>query len=291
MRTGFAVILALGAASVFAQTPDVAIFADLRPTISTNRDEESRFRWYDLNGRHSVVGFRMVVESNARIYVAQRIQQMKGDGDPDGLDEAYIELPPEWRLGKQYIPFGARNLVRESVMGVRFNTELVFESIPTEVAYVDGGQGRPRGVVARVGGPVFGASIATGSNFGIQGTSFTQFRDPDDAVGRGRGYSLMYGADVTFRMGLVDVTAEFVSLRYGETNDDDDKDLTDIKGRISLLGLGYVEAGWARDWDANRNVLRILAEMPAGQHAILVPCLRLDDDGFRDFGVTARIRF
>jgi hypothetical protein len=291
MRIGIAAALTLAAAASFAQTPDVAIFADVRPTISWGRDQDAQFRWFDLNGRHSLVGFRLVAESNARIYVAQRLQQMEGDSDSDGFDEAYIELPPEWRVGKQYIPFGARNIIRESVLGVRFNTELVFDSVPAEFAYVDGGEGRPRGAVVRVGGPIFGASLATGENFGIQGTSFAQFRDPDLAAGKGHGYSLMYGADVNFRTGVVDVSAEYVALRIGETDSEADGDLTDIKGRVSLLGLGWIEAGWARDWDAHRNVMRIMAEVPTGEHVILAPFVRFDDDGFRDIGVSARIRF
>ena len=282
----------IAGAAAMAQSPDVSVFADLRPTISFSSSEDTRLRWYDTSGRHSLVGFRIILENGGRMYVAQRLQKMPGDADPDSLDEWFIELPPEWRAGKQYLPFGQKNIVREAVPAIRFNTTLVFDAVPIEIAYCDAGDERPRGIVGRVGNPNLGVSVATGQHFGIQGTSFTQFRDPGMAAGKGRGYQLMYGIDGSLKFGIATISGEYVALREGETNKDADADLTDFRARFSLPMTGwFAEAAWSRSWQDKQDIYRLSAEIPAADKVSIQPFVRFDHRGFHDGGVVARLRF
>lgn len=275
-----------------AQSPDVSVFADLRPTFSFDKGEDTRLRWYDFSGRHSLVGLRVILENGGRMYVAQRLQNMNGDADPDSLDEWFIELPPEWRAGKQYLPFGQKNIVREAVPAIRFNTQLVFDAVPIEIAYCDAGSGRQIGFVGRIGSPNMGASLATGQHFGIQGTSFTQFRSPDYAAGKGHGYKLMYGFDGSVTWGRFTFSGEYVALREGETASDGDADLTDFRARFSFPIAGwFAEAAWSRSWLDRQDIYRLSAEIPAAAKVSLQPFVRFDHKGFHDGGVMARIRF
>src|SRR5690606_32834282 len=94
-----------------AQAPDIAVYADLYPTLNWKESQKGSLRWYDLSGHTSTVGFRMVLESGNRVLVSQRLQRYPGDADIDDLDEYWIESTGSWRLGKQLLPFGARNII------------------------------------------------------------------------------------------------------------------------------------------------------------------------------------
>jgi len=274
-----------------AQTPDVAIFVDLRPTWAVSDSRRSSYQWFDLQGRYSLVGFRFILEPGYRVSVAQRIQRVDNSGDPDSLDEYFIEDRGNWRIGKQYLPFGTRNMLRETVLAARLDTRLVFDEIPIQIAYADGGPGRIRGVVARVGHSL-GVSAAAGNHFGIQSTALTQVQYPSDAAGRGRGYRLAIGADATWDLKEAVLVAEWLSLRDGETVLDNDRDISDVKLTFGIpRSLARVSAAWSRSWDLQENFFRFEGEMPFNDQVTWIPYFRFDDRQLRDFGLSARIRF
>jgi len=274
-----------------AQTPDVAVFADLRPSWNVEDNRRSQFQWFDLQARYSLVGVRLVLEPGYRVYVAQRIQKITHSGDPDSLDEYYIEDRGRWRLGKQYLPFGTRNLLRETALAARIDTELLFDAVPIQIAYADAGPGRVRGVVARIGGP-FGISVAAGNHFGIQATALAQVQLPGDAAGVGRGHRLAFGADATLDLKAAVVTAEWVLLRDGHTSLDSDRSISDLKFTWQLpLTSARVSAAWTREWSAQQDFFRFEAELPFADKIAWIPYLRFDDRRLQDFGLSARIRF
>ena len=286
---GFLAIIAAGFAS--AQSPDVAIFADLRPTWSFEDNSRSRFQWHDLQARYSLVGFRLILEPGLRVNVAQRIDRIKHSGDPDSLDEYYIEDRGTWRVGKQYLPFGTRNMLRETALAARYDTSLILEDIPLSIAYAYAGTDRIRGVVGRIGRSA-GISFAVGNHFGIQATALTQIQLPHEAAGVGRGYRFAFGADATWDVKEFVVVAEWVMLRDGETALDESRDITDLKVIYPIpRSTGRLIGAWSRSWDRNENFFRIEGELPFDEKISWVPILRFDSHRLRDFGLSARLRF
>jgi len=156
------------AAKAFCQTPDVTVRAEFLPTYLTSEGSRSSFRWYSRTGEFSLVGIRMTLDSGLRLAVNQRLERIDNDPDKDSLDEYYIERRGEWKIGKQYLPFGSRRILRDSVPAARVDTRLVFDAVPIQLAVCDAGTGRTRGVVARIGDR-WGISIATGDHFGLAG--------------------------------------------------------------------------------------------------------------------------
>lgn len=278
----------LGAAAS-AQLPDVAPFADFRFTLRWAEKEKPLVRWTDVDGRASVVGLRFALDNGMRVKVAQRLQKVPGD--PDQIDEAWVNLKGEWQAGKQYLPFGRKVLVRESVPALLFNTSLVFEGLPAEAAVFDGGKGRPRGVALRIGRPQWGISAAIGDHLVVQGTSMTPFRAPGQAPGKDRGHRAAYGVDGGFSIAGASVGAEFLLLRDGHTNDDRDQELSDIRATVRLPVAGAtLEAGWARNWTFNEDVGRLGAAIPIDFRTSLRPVFRFDRSGFRDLSFVLWIR-
>lgn len=274
-----------------SQTPDVAIFSDLRPTWSVENTNKSRFQWYDLQGRYSLIGFRLILEPGYRVSVSQRLQRIDNSGDPDSLDEYYIEDRGNWRIGKQYLPFGTRNMLRETALAARIDTRLVFDEVPIQIAYADAGPGRIRGVVARIGNSL-GISAAVGNHFGIQSTALTQVQLPLDAPGRGRGYRLALGADATWDLKEAIIVAEWVMLKDGETSLDLDRNVSDIKFIWSIPhSSGRITTGWSRTWDLQKDFFHVEGEVPFNDKVTWIPFVRFDNQRLKDFGVSARIKF
>ena len=278
------------AGGVTAQTPEVAIFADLRPTLRVETGQTNRIRWYDLQGNYSVIGFYMILETGNRVKVTQRLEKIVGGGDPDNLDEYYIESRGNWRIGKQYLPFGQQNILRETAPALRYDTQLLFDAVPMHIAVADNGKDLTRGVVARIGREV-GASVAVGNNFGIQGSSLTQFHRPEDALGKGRGYRTVYGLDGAFPAWGNTVEGEWVYLRDGETDLDEDRNLTDVRFRFATPKTNYViTVAWSRSWNENRDIYRATAELPINAKVSWEPFIRFRGLDWKDFGLTARVR-
>lgn len=274
-----------------AQVPDVAPFLELRPTWQVRATKKSLFEYYDAVGRYSLVGLRMVLESGHRVYVAQRFQRVDNTGDPDTLDEYYVEQRGSWRLGKQYLPFGRREILRTTVAAARFDTNLLLDDAPLSLAACDGGSGRTRAVYGRIGGEI-GLSFAIGNHIGIQPTDLARFRDVEAAPGIGRGYRLALGADTQVRVGSALVSVEWASLRRGETPLDSDQDLSDVRLKLPPNDRGdKLSLGWSRDWSSQTSVTSLEIELFGNGKISYLPSVRFDGFGFRDFSISAVMKF
>lgn len=288
---GLALAVALSTVAAEAQSPNVAVYFDLYPTLSWRNGESGEFRWYDLDGHTSTVGFRMLLESGNRVLVSQRLQKYPGTGDPDSLDEYWIESTGSWRVGKQLLPFGQRGILRETGVAARLDTELLVEGLGLQIAYVDNGGDRARGVIGRVGDRA-GASFAVGNHFGIQGSDFSAFQEPSEAVGRSRGWKTVLGADMDLPVGSADLVGEMVFFRDAEQAGDNDQTLSDLKASwFWPKSASRFTIGWARRWDDPGDYWRLAGEIPVAEKVTMLPYLRFDKTGFRNIGVGARVKF
>jgi hypothetical protein len=274
-------------AAACCQTPDAAFFVELVPTAAFRDGSRPKLTWYDIDGRPSLVGLRLVLESGNRVYVAQRLQRIDGSGDPDSVDEYYVESRGSWRIGKQTLPFGRRVLLRENALAARIDTELVIDALPASVAYCDAGPGRNRGVVARVGREV-GVSVAAGNHFGIQQTALAKVRPLAEAPGRGRGHRAAYGLDFGLPLGSAFVTGELVALREGETVQDVDTDVSYLEVRFEATNP--VTVAWARNWRGAESVYSVKVQARLDKRSWLEPTLRLGSSGDRAFSLTWGVR-
>ncbi len=283
-------LLALGATVASAQPPNVSFRSEILGSWQLAQRNDSRIRWYSPKGEYSTVGLRVMLEPGLRVTVNQRLQRVDNDADQDALDEYYIEDVGQWRVGKQYLPFGLRNVMRESVPGARFNTSLLFSGLPIAIAVCDAGSGRTRGVAGRVGRDL-GLSFAVGDHFGIAATSMTQFRRPEESPGVGRGHHLALGADFALPIGATRLQGELVCLRDGKTPDDPDMDLTDIQFRFPESAKGArLSVAWSRSWGEGRDFYRIEGVAPYNRKLSYETYIRFEGAQWHDFGLTARVR-
>ncbi len=273
-----------------AQTPEVAIFAELTPTWSANAGQTNLLRWYDAQGRYSVIGMHMVLETGNILKVTQRLEKIDNGGDPDSLDEAYIESRGTWRIGKQYLPFGTQNMMRETVPALRYDTILVIAALPIKIAVSDNGVGLTRGVAARVGDSV-GVSYAVGDHFAIQGTSLTQIRRPENAPGNGRGYDRAWGVDLSRRWAGGTLEFEWVSLRNGATPTDLEMDISDLRFRfltpVSNLPLAL---SWVREWETHNDWYSLSGDIAISRSLVWQPFVRFNGLDWQDFALSAKLR-
>lgn len=290
-RSYLAALACLACAWANGQTPEVSIFADLRFSILREGSNNLVVRLYDPNGKPSTIGFRMILETGNRAMISQKLQNISSSADPSGLDEMWIESTGVWRIGKQYIPFGNRSLVNETVPAVRIDTQLLFQEAPISIAYADAGEGRTRGFTARIGREI-GLSLAVGDHFAIQGGTLTPMRPPSAAPGKGRGYELMYGADANISLGSFILNLEYVAFRKGETIQDVEMDVTDIRLTWFLPNsANSYTVGWAKDWANDKSSFRLQGDFNVSERVILSPYFRFNRSTLEDFGVFARIRF
>jgi hypothetical protein len=280
-------LLAMVAARGGAQSPDVVLKVDLNPFLQVDDKGRNTFRWYDSLGHHSTVGLSMILEPGYRLVVTERIQRMPADSEQ--LDEYYVEDEGNWRLGKQYLPFGREFLIRESVQAIRADTNLIVEGLPIVIAGCDGGDTRQRGIVGRIGTRI-GVSFALGRHFGIEGTSLAVVRDPDSAPGSGRGYKAIFGLDVGKRLNRWRLAAEVVALRQGETVLDEEREVSDLSFTLQETKDRSFTFGWSRDWKESENVFRFQGRTLLTRSVWLEPILRFAGTGFKDVGVAVRIK-
>ncbi len=272
-----------------AQSPSLVIRGDLRPTLITSSTNASALRFYDILARVSTVGILLTLEPGYRVLVTERLQRIGRDSDQ--LDEAYIEDPGNWRFGKQYLPFGARNLIRDDAIAIRLDTRLNLTDVKAVVAFCDGGPGKARGGMVRLGSRL-GISFALGNRFAQFGTSLAQVRDPERALGTGTGYRLLFGADYARRVGELMVEAEIVALRQGETPLDHDEEISDLKLGLVPPGTNIRFSGaWSREWTARNDFYRFEAEVPLARNLSLIPFVRFSGLSWRDLGVSAHFKF
>jgi len=285
-------LIAIGIASaavVSAQVPDVRFKIDATLSFRTEKGNPPVLKAYSVLGRHSTVGLTFFTEPGFRIYVSQKLQKFSGEVDEEPLEEYYIEDEGIWRVGKQFVPFGTGNMLRESVLAARADTNLIFERFPVSVAVMDGGTGGQRGATARVGTRV-GASIAVGRHLGIASTALWQIRNPEDSPGNGFGFETAVGLDYTTRFHSSVFVLEGIALRRGETPADKDLTLADASFTYNFPHNQNVGIGWSRILPSGGDVFRITGSFQFLRSVSLEPVLRYRNQKLYDAAIELRIR-
>ncbi len=285
-----AVGIGIGLAGIAAaQAPDVTIKLDARLNYRSADDSASTQRMYDALGNYSIVSLSFKLEPGFRVYVGQKLQRFDGGKDQDLLDEYYVEDEGIWRVGKQYLPFGAGRLVRESVFAVRGDTSLIFEGLPIAAAYAQGEKGRQEGMVARVGGRL-GFSAFVGEHIGIEGTSLALVRPSRQASGRGRGYRQAYAVDYSKGIGAFNVSFEGVAFRDGHRSADEAFEVFDVSATYAPTKLNSYTLGWSHQTNPSTDFLRAQASVFLTNRVYLEPMLRYREGAFYDFNLGVRVR-
>ena len=180
--------------------------------------------------------------------------------------------------------------MRDTALAARFDTRLIFDDVPIQIAVCDGGPGRVRGVVGRIGRR-WGVSFAAGNNFVIQSTSMTMFRGIEAGLGAGRGYDGGVGVDLGARVGAGGILGEWVGLRNGKTRADETRDLSDIRAVYLIPDTpNVISLGWARSWDKALDSFRIEGEFFVDDKVTWLPYLRLTRDRRGEIGISTRIK-
>lgn len=290
MKHLFCLVTGFLATLSFAQTPDVIVAVDFRPTFLFGDGRNAQLRWFDAYGNPSTVGFKGRFADGNRFALTQRLARHVGNGDPDQVDEFYLENPGEWKIGKQVLPFGQHSLYRETALALRLHTNLVFEDAPLDFAVVDSGRGRPRGVIGRIGGNT-GISFAVGDNFSVQDSAFTILRQDPAGLGINRGYQTMYGFDTVHFAYPFTLEGEIIFLKEGQTALDENQTFTDIRAKYQLPnGKDRISVAWAHEWNTNLDSFRIDGEFVLLNQLVLMPHIRFGSNGLGQFGTTFRFR-
>jgi hypothetical protein len=272
-----------------AQIPDLQVKLDVNLHYRSALNEPTTVRFYDSLARPSTVALIFMLEPGFRAYVSERFQRIPNDGDPEQLEQYYLEDPGIWRVGKQVLPFGKENLMRMTAKGARGETTLAFRYIPIVAAVCDDGEGLTRGIVGRLGSRL-GVSFAVGRNIGIQSTCLAALRGPEGGLGKGHGFQQAYGVDYTRRFGAWGVQAEYVTLRRGETVGDVDRDVSDVLFTLEPSKYQKVTIGWSRDWRDTLDMYRIEGHFWATRNVWIEPMVRYRNGNFFDFGVSLRVK-
>ncbi len=286
-----AVALLVGAGRLaHGQVPDVRIKLDATVSYSSVAHGVNSFRLYNPLGRLSTAGLVFFLEPGLRAYISEKLDRPSADADKSLLDEYYIEDEGIWRLGKQYLPFGSGQILRESVQAARGDTNLIVEGLPVSVAYCDSGRGLQRGIVGRIGSWL-GASFAIGRHFGINSTALDLVRRPEDAPGEGRGYGQAFGADITRHSGIFTTRGEFVMLREGATNLDPDMRIYDVSLTSDPSRYQSVTAGWTLRAPDRAEFLRVMGSFFVYTGVRVEPMVRYRDGKFYDLTLSVRLKF
>jgi hypothetical protein len=273
-----------------AQAPDVRVRLDAVLSLQNEAEGPTLLRLYDPLGNRGVLAVTFFLEPGFRTYVTQKLQQIENDPDQEPLEEYYVEDEGLWRLGKQFLPFGSGKILRESVLAARGETNLILEGLPIVIAACDGGPGRQRGFVGRIGSRV-GASFAIGKHFGIASTALTYIRRPEDSPGLRRGYETVFGIDGYRLVGDVALRGEAIMFRRGETAADPDEEVFD--GSLSFKPTKEVSlsAGVTRSNAQGRYYLRFAGAVVMDRHTTMEPMVRFAEGKLLDVSLTMRVRF
>lgn len=292
MKAAAATVAGLIACSLaHAQNPDLVFNIDGRMQFLTGAEGPTFVRFYDNLGRHSVGSITFFTEVGFQGYVSEKFEKIPNDADRDSLDQYYIEDQGIWRVGKQYLPFGSGKFFHDSVLAVRGDTQLVLEGLPIVIAACDNGSGRQRGVVARVGSRL-GLSVAFGTHFGINATSFTLVRRPEDSPGPGRGYKTMLGVDYTKNIGsMLDIGGEMIVVRDGNTPLDYYDTMFDVSATVKADSRRQITFGWTRDNAKGADFYRLMGSFTLSRFLILEPILRYRNDSLFDAGLSFHFKF
>ena len=288
MRFSAIIFLLLTSVIACAQVPDVQVKADLGPTFRNEVNGGSDGHWYDPFGHHSTIALQFGLEPGFRGYVSQKIERIRNDGDNSQIDESYVEDQGVWRAGKQYLPFGLQRIFRESVVAIRSDTDLFLKVLPMSISACDGGHGRQRGIVGRVGRNI-GVSFAVGQHFGIAGTSLTEVRLPTESPGIGEGYDRVFGADVSKDFGVFHCSGEYVLLRGGEHNAPD-REVLDLAATLQPAISRSVTFGYSVGTKPGITSMRLQGSFLIQPNLWLEPFIRTRNGRVFDSGVTLRVR-
>ncbi len=286
-----AATLCLATAIVHAQNPDLFFNVDGRMQFLTGSQGPTFVRFYDNLGRHSVASVTCYTEAGFQGFVSEKFARIPNDADRDSLDQYYIEDEGIWRVGKQYLPFGAGKFLRESVPAVRGDTQLVIEGLPIVVAACDNGNDRQRGFVGRLGSRL-GLSFALGTHFGINGTSFCLVRRPEDSPGVGHGYKNVFAVDYSKSAGpIIDLAGELIIVRAGNTATDRDDAMFDISAKLQPDKKRSLTAGWTRDNGQRADFYRLMGSFTLSRYIIIEPTIRYRGSVLFDTGLTLHFKF
>ncbi len=286
----WAVLVGMGLAAIApAQVPDVKLRLDAVMSYRQDRNGDAKIRYYSVFGQFSTVALRFELEPGFTGFLSQKLERIANDADRGSVDEAFVEDEGIWRVGKQYLPFGSGEILRESVMAVRADTDLIVEALPIRIARADAGPRRQRGGVVRLGTNP-GVSIAIGEHFGINGTSLTQIRRPEETPGAGRGWRKAFGFDVRQRYRLVEVKGEAVILRDGHTPLDQNTAIFDVSATYAPTGFSTMTLGFTREVQRSTDIFRLVGEVEATENVFLRPFARMRSGRLWDLGIEVRVR-
>ncbi|MBS1717141.1 MAG: hypothetical protein JSS72_05360 [Armatimonadetes bacterium] len=272
-----------------AQIPDIRIKTDIRYSFRFDADRSTGQAWYDSLSRHSLIGFDLNLEPGLHAFVSERVQKIPHDGDPDGIDEAFVEDTGDWRLGKQVLPFG-RGLIRESCFAARSDTFLFLQQLPLKVAACDDATGRPRGIIGRIGSRQVGVNFAEGDNFGVAAETLAIFRKPE-LTATPIGYHRLVGADAGWVKGRTRLDLEYVGLRQPQSSEQQAEDVAQVAISYVPKNRFLVKAAFAQRFSDNVNMLALEGEIPGNFGASGVGVLRYRQGKFFDACLELRVRY
>lgn len=245
--------------------------------------------WYDDTGNYSRARLNVFLENDWVVRIRQKLARINNDPDNSGIDELFLERASEWRLGKQYLPYGSNRILKENGWSVRFDTELAFADLPLVIAFTTNGKGRQQGVVLRIG-DWFGISAAIGSHFGINATSFTQLQLPEEALGIGRGYRFIYGIDFTRKIRALQISGEYLQMRRPHTFLDREDDILNLLVRYEFPFGPALEAEGTLATESKRENLKISSQIPLSRELFLVPMAIFRKRTGMIYGISAQVR-
>jgi len=273
-----------------AQIPDVLVKVDALLHYRTETKGKTTLRAYDSLGNYGTVGLSFTLEPGFQVLIAQRFQAIDDSADEDQLDQMFVEDRGFWKVGKQIMPFGANGIVRENSYGARFETNLGSDALPASLAAVDGGSGRQRGVMGRIGTRL-GFSFAVGNRFGLDPATLAYFRRPEESPGKSRGFKEIYGVDYSRKLGQLHARLEHVVMKHPEQSVDDEAAYTDLYFSLEPEPRKSIGIGFSRDWENADTHIRVTGQIPASLGAWLEPILLIKNGEVRSFGVSLRVRF
>jgi hypothetical protein len=270
------------------QLPDIRLRVDATLAFDTRQGMPTTIELYDPLGRFSIVSLTALFDSGIRAYFSEELERVPRDPSSDPFQEYYVEDPDIWRAGKQFVPFGSGNLIRENVVAARGDFAL-WEGVDVAAAAFDGGTGAQQGVTARFGGE-FGLTVMAGHHFGISPTSLDIIRNPAATPGIGHGWKEALDLDGVKRRGKFTTRAEFLLLSGGETPTDTDLYLFDVSSTMQMDLHHSLTLGYSRDFGGAEDYYRLTGDFRLDKNFSLIPLLRLRDGRFADASLALRVR-
>jgi hypothetical protein len=288
---GFLVLLgSIAMSTAFAQAPDVSIKLNLYGNYRSDALGRTTTRLYDPLGNQSLVGLIVRTDLGFQLYASEKLEIIPHGGDPEYLDEYYVTSPGNWKVGKQYLPFGQNKVLHETALAVKTDWDVPFLDVVANLAACEAGPGRQQGVIGRIGDH-FGVSFAVGEHFGIEGTSFDNLRLPTQAPGAGRGYREIFGVDYGSTDGPWRYETEAIITRAGNTSLDQPDEIFDAMLRYSPSKWHAFEVGWTHSSQLTEDVFRAREVLQVNKQVSVEPMVRVRNGLFYDLSVTLHVKF